>query len=169
MSAMAKENRGLNARMSSLEKKTEDLSAEVRAFRTLSGPPLEEGHGERTIKNAGQMSFEQRSFYERPKSFIAIDYPALGLPRDFVVIDTSPLNAVSDSLAISSVAAGMVVVVRENKTTVNDLDKAINSIKMANGQILGFILTDVDSGGGSYGYGKYGYGYGYGESSKKKK
>lgn len=96
MSAMAKENRGLNARMSSLEKKTEDLSAEVRAFRTLSGPPLEEGHGERTIKNAGQMSFEQRSFYERPKSFIAIDYPALGLPRDFVVIDTETTGLGND-------------------------------------------------------------------------
>ena len=110
----------------------------------------------------------------RPSELLGSNYMIDFLKRqaydyDFVILDTSPLNAVSDSLAISSVAAGMVVVVRENKTTVNDLDKAINSIKMANGQILGFILTDVDSGGGSYGYGKYGYGYGYGESSKKKK
>ena len=88
---------------------------------------------------------------------------------DFVIVDTSPLNSVSDSLAMASVADGMILVVRENKTTVNDIDRAVNSIKMANGQIMGFILTDVDSSGGGYGYGKYGYGYGYGESTKKKK
>lgn len=88
---------------------------------------------------------------------------------DFVIVDTSPLNSVSDSLAMASVADGMILIVRENKTTVNDIDRAVNSIKMANGQIMGFILTDVDSSGGGYGYGKYGYGYGYGESTKKKK
>ena len=90
---------------------------------------------------------------------------------DFVILDTSPINSVTDSLAMVSVAAGMILVARENKTTVNDLDKAINAIKMANGQIMGFILTDVDTSGGGYGkygYGKYGYGYGYGERSKKK-
>ena len=88
---------------------------------------------------------------------------------NFVIVDTSPLNSVSDSLAMASVADGMILIVRENKTTVNDIDRAVNSIKMANGQIMGFILTDVDSSGGGYGYGKYGYGYGYGESTKKKK
>ena len=62
----------------------------------------------------------------------------------------------------------MILVARQNKTTFNDIDKAINSIKMANGQIIGFILTDVDASGGGYGYGKYGYGYGYGESRKTK-
>ena len=108
----------------------------------------------------------------RPSELLGSNYMIDFLKRqaydyDFVIVDTSPLNAVSDSLAMTSVAAGMILVVRENKTTVNDLDKAINSIKMANGQILGFILTDVDSSGGGYGYGKYGYGYG--ESGKKKK
>ena len=86
---------------------------------------------------------------------------------DFVIIDTSPINTVSDSLAMASIADGMILVARQNKTTVNDIDKAVNSIRMANGQIMGFILTDVDSSGGGYGYGKYGYGYGYGESKKK--
>ena len=87
---------------------------------------------------------------------------------DFVIVDTSPLNSVSDALAMASLADGMLLVVRENKTTVNDIEKAVNSIKMANGKIMGFILTDVDSSGGGYGYGKYGYGYGYGESGNKK-
>ena len=87
---------------------------------------------------------------------------------DFVIIDTSPINSVSDSLAMTSIAAGMILVARENKTTINDIDKAINAIRMANGQIIGFILTDVDSSAGSYGYGKYGYGYGYGYGESRK-
>ena len=112
----------------------------------------------------------------RPSELLGSNYMIDFLKRqaydyDFVILDTSPLNAVSDSLAMSSVAAGMILVARENKTTVNDLDRAINSIKMANGQIIGFILTDVDSSSKGYGYGKYGYGYGYGygESKKSKK
>ena len=86
---------------------------------------------------------------------------------DFVILDTSPLNVVSDSLSMASVAAGIIMVARENKTTLNDLDKAINSIKMASGKMIGFVLTDVESDSVGYGRRGYGYGYGYGESSKK--
>lgn len=84
---------------------------------------------------------------------------------DFVIIDTSPINVVSDSLAMASEAAGLILTARENKTGFNDLDKAINSIKMANAEIIGFVLTDVDTDAGSYG--KNGYGYGYGEKKRK--
>ena len=92
------------------------------------------------------------------------------LNYDFVILDTSPLNVVSDSLALSSVAAGMILVARENITLIKDIDRCINSIKMANGNIMGFVLTDVDSSKGGYGYGKYGYGkygYGYGYGNKR--
>ena len=89
------------------------------------------------------------------------------LAYDFVIVDTSPINVVSDSLAMASVAAGLILVARENKTTFNDLDKAINSIQMANAEIIGFVLTDVDSENDGYGYGKKGYGYGYGYGEKK--
>ena len=68
---------------------------------------------------------------------------------------------------MASVAAGIIMVARENKTTLNDLDKAINSIKMASGKMIGFVLTDVESDSVGYGRRGYGYGYGYGESSKK--
>lgn len=88
---------------------------------------------------------------------------------DFVILDTSPLDAVSDSLSLASVAAGYILVVRENKTTMDELEKAVRAIQMANGSILGLVLTDADISKGGYGYGKYGYGYGYGEEGKKKK
>ena len=110
---------------------------------------------------------------QRPSELLGSGYMIEFLKRqayyyDFVILDTSPLGAVSDSLALMSEAAGTILVVRENKTTFNELDKSIKSINMANGQILGFIFTDVNSSKGGYGYGKYGYGYGYGGSGKKK-
>ena len=109
---------------------------------------------------------------QRPSELLGSSYMIRFLKRmayhyDFVILDTSPLNAVSDSLAMSSVAAGYILVVRENKTTVDELEKAIRSIEMANGKIMGLVLTDADISKGGYGYGKYGYGYG--ESSKKNK
>lgn len=82
---------------------------------------------------------------------------------DFVILDTSPVNLVSDSLIIASEAAGIIVAVRENKTRYPDLDKAIKSINMAKANMLGFVLTDTDMVGSSY----QDYGYGYGNSSKK--
>lgn len=78
---------------------------------------------------------------------------------DFVFIDTSPINLVSDSLIIASEAAGIILAVRENKTRYPELDRAINSINMAKANLMGFVLTDVDTSGSSE-YSHYGYGYG---------
>lgn len=84
---------------------------------------------------------------------------------DFIFIDTSPVNLVSDALVMASEAAGVILTVRENKTKFSELDRVLNSIEMSQAEIFGIILTDVDVKSGSYGkygYGKYGYGYGYG-------
>ena len=85
---------------------------------------------------------------------------------DFVVMDTSPINVVSDAFAMASDAGGVIMVVREGKSNFNDIDKAVSSMQTAGGSTLGVVLTDVGSESGGYGYGKngYGYGYGYGET-----
>ena len=83
---------------------------------------------------------------------------------DFIFIDTSPINLVSDSLTLASMASGIIITARENKTRYPELDRAINSIKLAKANLIGFILTDANSGEdgyGHYGYDRYGYGYGY--------
>ena len=145
------------------------LSRVITGFETFEGSVVKDVAPGVDFLSAGPVT-------PRPSELLGSKYMIDFLKRraydyDFVVLDTSPINEVSDSLSMTSVAAGMLLIARENKTTVNDLDRAINSIKMANGQILGFILTDVDSASAGYGYGKhgYGYGYGYGESSKKRK
>ena len=86
---------------------------------------------------------------------------------DFIIIDTSPVNLVSDALVLSSQAAGIILTVRENKSTTAEIDKAIKAINMSHSNILGFVLTDVDIRGAGYGY--YQYNYGYGDNPKARR
>ncbi len=94
---------------------------------------------------------------------------------DYIIIDTPPINVVSDALPIIRESDGVVFVVRSNKSTHPEVQKAINALEFIDAKILGFIVNFDDVGtSGKYGYGKYnknrysgsygynGYGYGYG-------
>lgn len=87
---------------------------------------------------------------------------------DFTVIDTSPVNVVSDALAMAAHSDGVLLVARSNKTSYSELDKAIKTISMAKAGILGMVLTDVEIGNGGYGYSYSHYGYGYGQHGAAK-
>ncbi len=94
---------------------------------------------------------------------------------DYIIIDTPPLNVVSDAMPIIRESDGVILVVRQNQTTHPDLQKALSSLDFIDAKILGFVVNFVESkasrysskyygksGYGKYGYGKYGYSYGYG-------
>lgn len=87
---------------------------------------------------------------------------------DYIIVDTPPINVVSDAIIVAPVTDGLVFVARDNVTQYDSLKHAIDSAKFANINILGTIMNGVDvkrSGRYSYrrryGYGKYGYNYGY--------
>lgn len=106
---------------------------------------------------------------------------------DYVIIDTPPINIVSDALVIAPRTDGLVLVVRDNVTPYDAVQHTIEAVEFANINILGTIMNGVNSRGnkrytyrkyskyskysrygysgygyGGYGYGGYGYGYGYG-------
>lgn len=101
-----------------------------------------------------------------------------GISKDFdyIIIDTPPLNVVSDALPLIRESDGIVLVVRDNQTTHPELQKALSSLEFIDAKILGFVVNFVESKAGkgngasydSYNYGgfgpqrRYGY-YGYGE------
>lgn len=94
---------------------------------------------------------------------------------DYIIMDTPPINIVSDALPLTTMADGVVLVVRNKVTTHTELDKAIKSLEFINAKILGVILNDAyDDNNKKYKnrkYGRYGYGYGsysYSASSKDK-
>jgi len=88
---------------------------------------------------------------------------------DVILIDTPPVNVVTDAMELAKYISGIVLVVRYGRTTDEDVDNVFDRVKLANMNLLGFILNGVKSKHAGYyskyGKGKYyykkGYGYGY--------
>ncbi|MBR6874192.1 MAG: CpsD/CapB family tyrosine-protein kinase [Ruminococcus sp.] len=90
---------------------------------------------------------------------------------DYIIIDTPPINIVSDTLNLLPYIAGVCLVARQGITPNDAFEEAVNAIKFADGYVLGAIMGQVQTLGkksykkGYYKYGrysKYGYGYEYG-------
>lgn len=76
---------------------------------------------------------------------------------DYILIDTPPVNLVSDALVISKKCDGLIYVIRSKVTTYEALRKAVSSTEKLNVNLLGVIINAVDSNNSSYKYGKGGY------------
>lgn len=83
---------------------------------------------------------------------------------DYVVIDTPPLQAVTDAQILSTKADGTLLVVKAEETKRDSVLNSINLIKKVNGTIIGTVLNGVNSKRN-----KYYYYYGETEKGKKKK
>ena len=58
---------------------------------------------------------------------------------DYVIFDTPPIGAVADALLLKDLVAGFVVVLRERSTTHGDIQNLLDSAKLADCKLLGFI------------------------------
>lgn len=65
----------------------------------------------------------------------------LGKEYDYIIMDTPPINVVSDALSLVKLADGVILVVRELKTSYTNIESAISKFKFANANILGFTLN----------------------------
>ncbi len=89
---------------------------------------------------------------------------------DHIIIDTPPVNIVSDALIVGAETGGLVFVIRENHTTTESYERAVAAAKFANINILGVIINGTNSRGSKYKYNrykKYGYRYKYSYSAPK--
>lgn len=77
---------------------------------------------------------------------------------ELIIIDLPPVNVVADPLAVSSIVAGCLFVVRQNYTDHRDLRKALIAAEMTGMNVLGFIFFGEDLTAGSR-YGYYGKKY----------
>lgn len=101
----------------------------------------------------------------------------IGKNFDYIIIDSPPINVVSDALPVIRESDGVVLVVRSNQTTHPDIQRAIASLEFIDAKILGFIVNGERTGGSRYGKYRYNYGsrysylngynYGYGYSSER--
>lgn len=77
---------------------------------------------------------------------------------DYIVLDLPPVNLVSDAVAVSSYLSGIIVVVREDYTEKKELEHCFRQLKLSNVKVLGCVMNETKSGGGSYSkYRKYRY------------
>ncbi len=78
---------------------------------------------------------------------------------DYVIFDTPPIGVVSDALLLKDYVAGFVVVLRERNTTHGDIQNLLESAKLADCKMLGFIKVGCTSGKkrGKRGYYYYQY------------
>lgn len=104
---------------------------------------------------------------------------------DFIILDTPPVNMVTDAVVLSPQSDGVIFVVRANQSERGAVIHAVEQLEYSKTKILGFILNGVNMeqtsygyskyrykkysrykryGYSGYGYGGYGYGYGYGYS-----
>ena len=81
---------------------------------------------------------------------------------DYVIIDTPPLNVVSDALPIIRESDGVVIVVRANGSTHPEVQKVMESLEFIDAKVLGFIYNFAEDKRSRYSRYKYGYDYGYG-------
>jgi tyrosine-protein kinase Etk/Wzc len=89
---------------------------------------------------------------------------ALADEFDIVIIDTTPVLPVTDSLVVSRLADATLTVVDARSTRRNSLRRMIQLLDQVNAPTLGVVLNGVTADDGyGYAYG-YGYGYGYGQS-----
>ncbi|MFA7166666.1 MAG: polysaccharide biosynthesis tyrosine autokinase [Desulfoplanes sp.] len=87
---------------------------------------------------------------------------------DRVIIDSSPITAVTDASVLSDVVDGVVFVVRSGHTVRDVVKNALDSLHMVKAKVLGAVLNGVNVGKEGYYYYQYNYYY-YGEDGERKK
>lgn len=77
---------------------------------------------------------------------------------DYIVVDLPPVNLVSDAVAVSAYLSGIIVVVREDYTEKKELEHCFRQLKLSNVKVLGCVMNETKTGGGTYSkYRKYRY------------
>jgi len=83
---------------------------------------------------------------------------------DYIIMDTPPLGVVADTLLLKDHVGGYVLVVREKVTTHGDIERALQSVHLADSKVLGFLKVGCTLRSKGYGYNKYrrnNYNYNY--------
>ena len=76
---------------------------------------------------------------------------------DRVVIDSAPVQSVSDALVLSKIATQIIYVVKANATPYKVAQEGVKRLRQIDAPLIGVVLNQVSVKKGSYYYGRYGY------------
>lgn len=71
---------------------------------------------------------------------------------DYIIMDTPPVGAVTDSQVLSTKVDGTILVVKAGQTKKDVVMNSINAIKKVNGNIIGTVLNGVEQSKNKYYY-----------------
>ena len=71
---------------------------------------------------------------------------------DYIILDTPPVQAVTDSQILSTKADGTILVIRAEKTKKDSVQNAIGLLKKVNANIIGTVLNGIESSRNKYYY-----------------
>ena len=62
---------------------------------------------------------------------------------DYIMVDTPPVNVVSDACLVSKLVDGVLLLVRQEKSTKETVRQAVSNLQLVEAKILGFVLNGV--------------------------
>ena len=80
---------------------------------------------------------------------------SLGRHFDWVIIDTPPIMAVTDSAIVSHITSGVMFVVGAEMTNRYAAQRAVEQLRRSNAKFVGAVLNRVDLQHNSYYYSQY--------------
>jgi Mrp family chromosome partitioning ATPase len=84
----------------------------------------------------------------------------LGAIFDRVLVDSAPINAVSDALSVAPHVQAVCLVVRAGKTPRRAVERAVRQLRQSGARVAGFVLNRLSTGRmASYSYYYYGDSY----------
>jgi len=71
---------------------------------------------------------------------------------DYIILDTPPVQAITDSQILATKADGTILVVKSEQTKRDSVGNAINLLKKVNANIIGIVLNEIESSRNKYYY-----------------
>lgn len=62
---------------------------------------------------------------------------------DYILIDTPPVNVVSDACLVANVLDGVLLLVRQDSSRKDEVKRAVTRLQLTGAKLLGFILNDA--------------------------
>ena len=83
---------------------------------------------------------------------------------DYVILDVPPVGVVTDAAVLAPKVSGILMVVRQGVAKHEDVNASVKQLQIANGKIIGFVMTDVECERKNYMH----YSYASGNRDKKR-
>jgi len=64
---------------------------------------------------------------------------------DYILVDTPPVNVVTDTCVVASMLHGVLYLVRKDKADRDSVTRGVNQLKLTGARLLGFVMNGADA------------------------